>query len=380
MHINRPYDNLSQHLADGKILIIYGPRQVGKTTMVNYYLNHHFTGKYKQDIGENINLQILFDNPNPQQILEYCSGYQLIMIDEAQKIPHIGEGLKILSDLAPNLKVIVTGSSSFELAGQIGEPLTGRKKTITLYPVSQSELCSSYNPYELKQQLPQYLIFGSYPEVLTTEQENSKQELLIELTQSYLLKDILALDNLRNSKILLNLLRLLAYQIGSEISLTELAQKLNINYKTVARYLDLLEKSFVITSLTGFSKNLRKEITKKNKYYFYDLGIRNALIANFNHLEIRNDLGQLWENFLVIERIKKQQYQKIYANNYFWRTWEKQEIDWIEERNGKLFAYEFKWSTKINSHKPKIPNQWQQYYPEAEFNVVNQDNYLNFVT
>ena len=206
--------------------------------------------------------------------------------------------------------------------------------------------------------------------------KEEKRQLITEITHSYLLKDILELDNIKNSKILIDLLRLLALQISNEVSLSELGMQLGINYKTVARYLDLLEKSFVIYSVSGFSRNLRKEIHKKNKYYFYDTGVRNAIIANFNDFSMRNDSGQLWENFLVIERIKKQSYQNIYANNYFWRTWDKQEVDWVEEREGQIFGYEF----KLGKNKAKIPSKWLETYKNAQFKLISTDNYLEFIT
>ena len=205
--------------------------------------------------------------------------------------------------------------------------------------------------------------------------KEEKRQLITEITHSYLLKDILELDNIKNSKILIDLLRLLALQISNEVSLSELGMQLGINYKTVARYLDLLEKSFVIYSVSGFSRNLRKEIHKKNKYYFYDIGVRNAIIANFNDFSMRNDSGQLWENFLVIERIKKQSYQNIYANNYFWRTWDKQEVDWVEEREGQIFGYEF----KLGKNKAKIPSKWLETYKNAQFKLISTDNYLEFI-
>ena len=377
MYIQRFYDDLDKKLIAGIVLVIYGPRQVGKTTLVDYYLKNNFVGKYKFDSGERINLRHLFESKDVKLLLEYCENYDLIVIDEAQKIANIGEGLKLIVDNMPNLKLIVTGLSSFELAGQIGEPLTGRKKTVTLFPVSVLELSKEYNNYELKEKLPELLVYGSYPEIFKENDFKEKQDLITDLMESYLLKDILELDKIKSSKILVNLLRMLSYQIGSEVSLSELGQKLSIDSKTVSRYIDLLEKSFVIFSLSAFSRNLRKEIVKKNKYYFYDLGIRNALIANFNKLELRNDVGQLWENFLIIERIKKQHYTKLYANNYFWRTWSKQEIDWIEERDGNIFAYEFKWS---NKQKAKIPSQWLEGYPNSEFIVINNENYLEFIS
>lgn len=372
--ITRYYNDLDKYILPNKVLVIYGARQVGKTTLLRRYLSQTSL-KYKLDSGDNVMLREYLQQADFNAIREYTHGYDLIAIDEAQKIPNIGEILKIMVDQIPGLHVIVTGSSSFELAGQVGEPLTGRKITLTLYPISQLELSHYYNTAELKTNLPLYLLYGSYPEIITCDSEEDKRTKITELTQSYLLKDILELDKIRNPKTLLDLLRLLAFQIGSEVSYSELAQKLMIDAKTVARYLDLLEKSFVLYNLRGFSRNLRKEITKKGKYYFYDLGIRNALIANFNPLPLRNDSGQLWENFLAIERLKKQAYQKILANNYFWRTWDQQEIDWLEDRGGILHGYEFKWS----SQKVSVPKDWLATYEHAEFKVIHRDNYASFV-
>ena len=219
------------------------------------------------------------------------------------------------------------------------------------------------------------LIFGGYPEILTAAGKAEKVRLLEEIYQAYLLKDILELEKVKSSKILSDLLRLLAFKVGSEVSLSELARQIGIDYKTVARYLDLFEKSFVIYNLRGFSRNLRKEITKKSKYYFYDIGIRNAIISNFNGLAMRNDAGMLWENFIFNERMKKRIYQDIYANCYFWRSWSQKEIDLIEEREGKLFGYEFKWGNK----KVKKPAEWQKAYPDSKFEVITQENYMEFI-
>lgn len=374
MQIERFYQNLVSYLKPNKALIIYGPRQAGKTTLVKNFLAT-YQGKYKFDIGDNIRIQTVLGSQDFEMLKEYAQGYQLIVIDEAQKIQGIGEAIKLLVDGIPNLQVIATGSSSFELAGQVGEPLTGRKTTLTLYPVAQLELQQLYNSYELKNKLEQSLIFGGYPEIVATDLRLEKIRLLEELAQSYLLKDILEFDRVKSAKIVMDLLRLLAFQIGKEVSLTELGQQIGIDHKTVSRYLDLFEKTFVIYSLRGFSRNLRSEMAKKGKYYFYDTGIRNAVISNFNSLGLRNDIGELWENFLFMERLKKRAYQSIYANAYFWRTWEKQEIDLIEEREGKLFAYEFKWGKA----KTKPPKQWQEAYPDALFETINQDNYLSFI-
>lgn len=359
-----------------KVLVILGSRQVGKTTLLKDYLTTiNKTIKYKLDVGDDIRIQELINSMNFSKIKEYIKGYELIAIDEAQKIRNIGQGLKIMVDQFPGIKIIATGSSSFELSGQIGEPLTGRKITLILYPVSQIELSNLYNDYELKTRLEEYLIYGSYPEVVVSDMFEEKKRILNEIVGSYLLKDILELERVKGSKILLDLLRLLAFQIGNEVSLSELGRQVGLDYKTVARYLDLFEKSFVIYNLRGFSRNLRKEITKKSKYYFLDNGIRNAIIANFNPLEIRDDIGKLWENFIISERIKKQSYKSIYANNYFWRTWEQKEIDFIEEREGKLYAYEIKWKGK----KTKPPRDWKNTYPSSKFMIISPDNYLEFI-
>jgi predicted AAA+ superfamily ATPase len=374
-YISRYY-NLKDYLEPNKVVIIFGPRQIGKTTLLNNFLKKTKL-KYKLDSGDNISLQDTLGSQDFKKINEFTSGYELIIIDEAQNIPNIGMGLKIIVDHTPKIYVIATGSATFELAGQIGEPLTGRKKTLILYPISQLELALENNPYELKQQLPELLVFGSYPRVATADSKNKKREILKEIINSYLLKDILSFEQVKGAKTLLDLLRLVAFQVGSEVSLTELGNALEIDYKTVARYLDLFEKSFILFNLRGFSRNLRKEISKKSKYYFYDNGIRNAIISNFNDLELRNDIGQLWENFIVVERQKKQTYHKIYANNYFWRTWDQQEIDWVEEREGKLFGYEFTYSASKSKAKPK---DWFSTYSNAEFEVINSDNYLEFVT
>ncbi len=376
MKIPRYYENLSQYLKPNKALVIFGPRQVGKTTLLNDYLST-VKGKikYRLDSGDDIKIQEVVGSGNFSKIKEYVVGYNLIAIDEAQKIKGAGEGLKIIVDQVPGIKVIATGSSSFELSGQVGEPLTGRKITLILFPISQIELGKLYNNYELKNRLEEYLVYGSYPEVAASDNFEEKRRILNEIVGFYLLKDVLELERVKSSKTLLDLLRLLAFQIGNEVSLSELGRQLELDYKTVARYLDLFEKSYVIINLRGFSRNLRKEITKKSKYYFYDNGVRNAVIANFNPPELRDDVGKLWENFLAVERIKKQNYKTIYSNNYFWRTWDGKEIDWVEEREGKLFGYEFKWKNK----PVKKPKEWLEKYPGSSFEVINPENYLDFV-
>ena len=374
--ITRFYKNLNSFLKVNQALIIYGPRRVGKTTLLQSFLKETSL-KYKLDSGDNIRIQELLGSQDFPRIIEYAKGYELIVLDEAQLIPNIGMGIKILVDQIPNIRVIATGSSSFDLANQIGEPLTGRKTTLTLYPFSQLELLLEYNKYDLKQKLEEYLIFGSFPQVITANTKEEKIQFLEELVNSYIFKDILSLAQIKGSKVLLDLLKLLSFQVGNEVSLNELAASLAIDVKTVGRYLDLLEKSFIIHRLTAFSRNLRSEITSKSKYYFFDNGIRNAVVSQFNSLDSRNDIGQIWENFLISERLKKRSYKHIHGYSYFWRTYEQREIDLIEERGGKLFPYEFKWSKNSKVTRPK---EWINFYPEAaDLTVITPDNYLDFV-
>ena len=373
--LKRVYDPLSDYLEPGKVLVLYGPRRVGKTTLIHQFLKQT-TWVTKLDTGDNIHVQNLLSSQDPPKILAYLEGVQLYVIDEAQEIAGVGQGLKIIVDHRPDIVVIATGSSSFSLAGSIGEPLTGRKRTLTLYPLSQGELGLNLRSYDLAQNLENYLIFGSYPETLTRETRHQKIQYLLELVDSYLLKDILSLERVKGSKVFLDLLKMLAFQIGQMVSMNELSNALNIDVKTVARYIDLLEKTFVIKRLNGFSRNLRKEITQKSKFYFLDLGIRNAIISQFNALDSRADIGQLWENFLVIERIKKCHYEQKYGSHYFWRTHTHQEIDFIETFDNTLNGYEFKWNDK---KQPKVPSEWKAAYPEATFTGISQKNYLEFV-
>jgi len=369
------YYNLEKLIKPNRALIIYGPRRVGKTTLLSDFLSHTKL-KYKLDSGDNIKTQHLLSSQDFSQIKEYASGYDLIAIDEAQQIPNIGMGLKILVDQIPNLRIIATGSSSFDLSQRVGEPLTGRKRTITLFPFAQFELLDIYNKHELKERLEDFLIYGSYPDIVMTKSRKEKAILLDELVNSYLLKDVFSLEKIKNSKKILDLLKLIAFQVGNEVSLSELATQIGLDVKTIARYLDILEKSFVLKCVNGFSRNLRKEISGKAKYYFYDNGIRNALISQFNKIEDRNDIGALFENFIVMERLKINNYKSVKVNNYFWRTYDGQEIDLVEEKDGKLYGFEMKWSEKA---KTKIPKDWQENYKNSEYKIINQSNYLKFV-
>jgi len=369
------YYNLEKLIKSGKVLIIYGPRRVGKTTLLNDFLSKTKL-KYKLDSGDSIKVQQILSSQDFSQIKEYVSGYELIAIDEAQQIPNIGMGLKILVDQMPKLKIIATGSSSFDLAQKVGEPLVGRKRTIILFPFSQTELLEKYNKFELKQNLEDFLVFGSYPEIIIAKTRKEKINSLNELVNSYLLKDVFNLERIKGSKQIIDLLKLLSFQVGNEVSINELATQIRLDVKTVDKYLDILEKAFVLKRLGALSRNLRKEISSKAKYYFYDNGVRNAIISQFNGLDDRNDVGFLFENFVVMERLKKQEYSNsLFANNYFWRTYDKKEIDFIEERGGKLFGYEIKWKDK----KIKAPADWLSAYPNSEFSVISLDNYLEFI-
>ncbi len=373
MILPRYYD-IKKYLKKNKALILYGPRRVGKTTIIKEFLKQTKL-KYKFVIGDDIEVRQVLSCSSLKQLKEFVEGYQLLVIDEAQKINNIGENLKIIVDNIKDLYVIATGSSSFDLTDQVGEPLTGRKIILNLYPFSIIELKKTNNLYELKQKIEELLIYGGYPEIITAKTKEQKAIYLKELVNSYLLKDILELKKVKGAKFLIDLLRLIAFQIGSEVSLNELASNLAVDVKTIARYLDLFEKSFILYNLRGFSKNLRTEINKKSKYFFYDNGIRNAIISNFNNLDLRNDVGALWENFLVSERLKTQTYKKIVSNNYFWRTWEKKEIDWIEEREGKIFGYEFKFK------KPKKTafSLFKKVYRNSKLEIITKDNFLKFL-
>ncbi len=371
----RFYEDLIENIIQPeKVLVIYGPRRVGKTSMINKYLDD-YKGSIYTGAGEDLPLRELFNAQNISQIKSAFSGYETIFIDEAQKIPDIGTALKILVDHIPGIKVIASGSSSFELSSKLGEPLTGRSRNIFLFPISMLEIKNQLGGMNILESLENYMIFGMYPETLTAENIQLKKEYLVTLRNSYLFRDILELENIRNSDKLQDLLRMLAFQIGKEVSLQELGNQLGMSKNTVERYLDLLEKSFVIKKINGFSRNLRKEITKNSRYYFIDNGIRNAVINNFNPLKLRDDVGMLWENFLFVERLKKNSYLNRYSNIYFWRTYDGKEIDLVEESDGKLYGFEFKWGNK----KQSAPALWKNTYENSSYEVISKDNFLEFL-
>ncbi|MBU3978655.1 ATP-binding protein [Patescibacteria group bacterium] len=357
-----------------KGIIIYGARQVGKTTLVNEIIKK-LNLKTLNINGDQSRFIDIITSRDLSKIQSLVSGYEMLFVDEAQRIPEIGINLKIILDNIPNLKILVTGSSSLDLASKISEPLTGRVWSYHLYPVSILELSSFQNRSELDDNLEERLIFGSYPEIFSYESFFQKREYLQTISDAYLYRDLIEFGDIKNSSKIRDLLKLLAFQIGSEVSLTEIGSSLSMSKDTVSRYIDLLEKSFIIFRLRGFSRNLRKEVTKMDKIFFYDLGIRNILIDNLKPLKDRNDLGLLWENFLLIERMKLNSARQDLVSGYFWRTHTGAELDYIEEKNGNLFGYEFKSGNKI----VKTPSGWIKTYPESKFQCINNNNYLNFI-
>ncbi|GHV88598.1 ATPase [Spirochaetia bacterium] len=378
---SRQYGDLRLLMLPKRVIVLYGPRRVGKTTLVDRFLDSLGANAHiLRASGDNLSEISLLSSQESRLLLDWASGYDTIFIDEAQRIPNIGLSLKILIDARPELTIIATGSSSFDLAGKLGEPLTGSQVPVILYPLSVGELRKTMNDFEIKQNLEDLLIFGMYPEIRTASSSNQKRTILNELVDACLLKDVLELERIKKPKTLVNLLSLIALQVGSEVSLNELSNRLGVDMKTVERYLDLLEQCFVLYNLRGFSRNLRNEVTKKSKYYFYDTGVRNALIQNYNPLAIRNDTGALWENFMVIERLKVRSYSGIFARDYFWRTWEQQEIDLLEDYDGRLHAFEFKWSAMKASRKTaKIPAVFKEAYPDSDYAVVSPENFLEWV-
>ncbi len=360
--------------SSNKGIVVYGARQVGKTTLVNEIIKD-LSLKTLTINGDQTNFVDVLSGRDINKIRSLLEGYDLLFVDEAQRIPEIGIALKIIIDDIPSIKVLVTGSSSLDLASKISEPLTGRVWTYRLYPISFFELSSIYNKEELNSLLEERLIYGSYPELFSIKGNISKKEYLQVLSDAYLYKDLIEFGEIKNSSKIRDLLKLLAFQIGSQVSLTELGNSLGMSKDTVARYIDLLEKSNIIFRLKGLSRNLRKEVVKMDKIFFYDLGIRNILIDNLKQLKDRNDIGLLWENFLIVERMKLLAYTQNQASIYFWRTYTGAELDYVEEKNGELFGFEFKHGDKIG----KAPNSWAEAYQNSKYKCINKDNYLNFV-
>lgn len=357
----------------GKAIIIVGPRQVGKTTLLRQLQSQ--CGKKvinwncdEPDIRQKLN------NTTSTQLRAEIGTAEVVLIDEAQRIQNIGVTLKLLVDNFPDKQIIVTGSSALDLANSINEPLTGRKYEYSLFPMSEEELIAHFGIQDERRLLEHRLIYGCYPEVINNPGE--EREILTNITSSYLYKDIFTFQDVRRPEIIEQLLQALALQIGSEVSFNELGQMLGLNSLTVQRYMDLLEKSYVIFHLRSFSRNVRTELKKSRKVYFYDNGIRNALIGDFKSVNLRQDIGALWENFVLSERLKRNNYHQFYGSSYFWRTQQQQEIDYIEEIDGVLHAYEFKW----NPHKQvRLTETFAQNYPDHTFTVIHPDNYQIFV-
>ncbi|OXA84493.1 ATP-binding protein [Flavobacterium hercynium] len=360
-----------------KVLILLGARRVGKTELIKNYLKEIPSESYLKLNGEDINDINLLRERSVNNYKRLLKGIDLLVIDEAQNVPEIGLILKLIVDEIEGIKIIVTGSSMFDLSNKLGEPLVGRKNTIYLFPLAQIEFSEVESYKQTIDNLEERLLFGGYPELIQYENWEDKKEYLFEIINSYLLKDILVFEGIKHADKIYDLLRLVSYQIGKEVSIQELANQLQLSKNTVSNYLDLLSKVFILFKIEGFSRNLRKEIVKSSRWYFYDNGIRNAIINNFNTLDSRNDIGDLWENYLAYERIKKQNYMKIKTNNYFWRTYDQQELDWLEEIGDQLEGFEFKWN---ENKKTKIPAAFTKGYPEAGFAIINKTNYLDFIS
>ena len=367
------YQQLIKDLFKGKAIVITGPRQVGKTTLLQAIMKE----------SERKVLYLNCDEPDIRPMLENASSTSLkaligdnalILIDEAQRVKNIGLTLKLLVDNFKEIQIIATGSSALELANEINEPLTGRRREYHLYPFSTAEMVANSSVIQETRLLEQRLIYGFYPDIVNSPAE--AQPNLLDLANNYLYKDVLSLQDVRKPALLERLLTALALQIGQEISYNEIGQTIGADNKTIDRYVELLEKCFVVFQLGGFSRNLRNEIKKGKKIYFYDNGIRNAIIKNFSPLSLRQDTGALWENFLVSERKKSNHYANHYVNSYFWRTHQQQEIDMIEETGGKLYAWEFKWNEKA---KVKIPTSFIEAYPGSITGTVNRQNYMEFL-
>ncbi len=364
---------LNELLESGKVIVLYGPRQSGKTTLSKLVLDETKL-KTLMINADQLKYVDILSSRDLSKLKSLVTGYDILFVDEGQRIPEIGINLKILHDEIPNLKILVTGSSSFLLSKRVTESLTGRKKVYTLLPISVKELSKLYNSFELNDQLEERLIYGQYPEVVTMTGFKEKEEYLREISSSYIYKDILELENIKYPLKIRDLLRLLAFQVGSQVSIHELGKQLRLNNDTIERYLHLLEQSFVIFKLPAFSRNHRKEISKSHKYYFYDNGIRNIIIDNLNLLNSRNDIGALWENFIITERRKALLSEGKHVNCYFWRTYTGAELDYIEEYKGKLYAFEIKYK----KDKVKIPLAWEEQYG-SDFQLINAENYLEFI-
>lgn len=366
--------SIQSDLFKGKAILITGPRQVGKTTLLEALrIENNLNALWLNCDEPDIRLSL--ENASSTQLKSMIGKNQLIFIDEAQRVKNIGLTLKLFVDQFKEIQIIATGSSALELANEIHEPLTGRKREYHLYPFSTAEMIGNSSELEEKRLLEQRLIFGFYPDIVNDP--GNAQRSLMSLSNNYLYKDLLSLETIRKPALLEKILLALAFQIGSEVSFSEIAQSVGADIKTVEHYVSLLEKCFIVFQVGAFSRNLRNEIKKGKKIYFYDNGIRNAIIKNFNTIQLRQDIGALWENFLMSERKKFNDYNHHFVNSYFWRTHAQQEIDLLEESGGIIAAKEFKWNERSKTKQPLV---FSKTYPDSNFEVIHSENYLAFIT
>ena len=365
--------NIQSLLGGGKAIVIMGARQVGKSTLLRQMLGE------RQDViwmnGDDLDIQELFSNMTSTRIRAILGSKRILVIDEAQRISDIGLRLKLITDQVPDVQVIATGSSSFELASKVNEPLTGRKREFRMYPLTFGEMVQHTQFLDEVRMIPHRMVYGYYPEVVCTP--GDERAILKELSDSYLYKDILSLDSINKPDKLVRLLKALALQIGSQVSYNEIGTLIGLDSKTVERYVDILEKSFIVFRLGTFSRNLRNELKASRKIYFWDLGIRNAVIGNLAQIENRTDAGELWENFVIAERMKRNAYKGSFAQSYFWRTRQQHEIDYLEEEDGILYAFEFKWN--LRKANVKCPESFKTAYPEAVYKVITPENIEEFL-
>lgn len=368
---------IEERLFRGRVITVFGARRVGKTTLVENIIKKHADKKTRYLNCDLLSVQRGLEIQEAEVLRAFLGEQDLVVLDEAQNIPGIGQVLKILVDTYPQMQIIATGSSSFHLANAVGEPLTGRVYSFEMYPLSIQEIAGNQGYSVIEPRLQLMLRFGLYPSIVNTDEEDAREQ-LDELVSNYLFKDVLAFTGIRKEAVLVNLVRLLAHQIGSEVSYQNLANELQVDRKTVQTYIDLLEQNFVVFRLGAYSKNLRNEIKKSQKVYFYDLGVRNAIIQAFQPLELRNDVGGLWENFCILERLKYTAYNRQKVNRYFWRTQApaSKEIDYIEERDGILTAYECKWSPTASM---RIPDEFLQAYPNTQFERIDRSTYWRYL-
>lgn len=357
-------------LFKGKVIVLIGPRQVGKTTLIKNLLDNK---EYVFLNGDEPIVRSKLTNPTSEDLKAIIGKASIVFIDEAQRILNIGITLKIIHDQFKDVQLVVSGSSAFELKNETNEPLTGRKWEYNLYPISYEEYENQVGYIAAQSDIENRLIYGFYPDIINNK--GSELELLNHLTESYLYKDILSHANIKKPDVLEKILQALAFQVGNEVSFNEIAQLVGVDKNTVSNYIRLLELGYVVYSLPSFSRNLRNEIKTNKKYYFYDNGVRNALIQNFNPIEFRNDVGALWENFLMGERLKRNHYHLNYTKSFFWRTMQQQEVDYVEEYGGKIYSFEFKWNPKV---KVKVPQNFIKAY-NATFTVINKENFREFV-